>query len=884
MVALTLTENAKIDHELHQFQDEKVAIHWIASADDFINDVDASERVAGGALSRAARARLQRQVDFLRTYSAAHQKQVPAAPQAAARILRAWRPEAATPNGMALAYLGSETGAAIDTVSDSSELSFESHQFVANLGDALDNSYYRIFSPLGAAAETMQLAEQRRSASLPNRLQIAGGVAVARQFEGSLSNDMIGALDSEPGTDPLKARWIAALQAASTLERDLRAALASPTGVLSSRVLRPERRTLALRTAAFVAALQDETNAGLSFLQRQDLGAKRTSYLIASFGIVLIFAFVALAAGLITRRDRRELARARQDARTLAAELGRREAERARMLTEAQFDAVFDRSQLGIALLDATGAVVECNPALRDMLGSTTPTLVAPNDPQFAALVGGKAATYQHETALRREDGVPCWSQITISSVDVPSESVAAIAMVQDISERRGIEERLRYAASHDDLTALLNRAQFLDRLDAVLRDTAVALGHAVLFIDLDRFKLVNDTLGHPAGDRAIVITAERLLATTRPDDVVARLHGDEFALLLSHTHDEAAACSAADRIKEHLLAPINFGDTSFGLSASIGIVTGLDRYGSAEHVMRDADVAMYHAKSLGRSTAVVFNGEMQERVSEQMRILTDLRTALSRDEMFVAYQPIVSVRTAEVLGFESLLRWHSRTLGDVPPSAFIPLAEESDTIHELGRFALAESCAMIARLDAAGAPPLRASVNLSVMQLVKGDIAADVRTAIDRAGINPERLTLEITESGLLENKARAHRVLGELHDLGVKLCIDDFGTGYSSLRYLHEFPIDVLKIDRSFVSSTDGDLANPAIVDMLLSLAHHLDVAVIAEGIETESQRLALMHAGCEAAQGYLFSRPLPEAQFMTWLRACEEVREAAAVARVS
>jgi len=725
---------------------------------------------------------------------------------------------------------------------------------------------------------------QGGSLSFAERIQVGGGIALARQFEHTLFNDIAPALEPSPRTTgTLRVHWHAALDAASILERDLTAAIQSRHARLAPSVLRSERLRLAARSSAFITTLESDTGAEFARLQRQDREAKLTLLVVALFAIALIIALGTVGLRLIVRRDRRELQRVQQDARALQAELGRQHAERARMLTEAQFDAVFDRSQMGIALLDGNGTVVECNPALRTMLGSANPVLVVPNDPHFAALAAGRSATYQHETALERSDGTPRWSQITISSVDVRSESVAAIAMVQDISERKAIEERLRYAASHDDLTSLLNRAQFLSRLSAVLADPAIASTYCVLFVDLDHFKLVNDTLGHPAGDRAIMITGERLLATTRPDDVLARLHGDEFALLLSHT-DASGARAASDRIKEHLLAPIHFGETSFGLTASIGIVTELERYVSAEYVMRDADVAMYHAKSLGRANAVVFNGEMQERVSEHMRILTDLRTALPRNEIYVAYQPIVSVRSSEVLGFEALLRWRSATLGDVPPSAFIPVAEESDAIHELGRFALTEACAMIRRLNVAGAAPLRASVNLSVAQLIKGDIAAEVRAAVHDAGIDAERLTLEITESGLLENKARAHEVLDELHRLGVKLCIDDFGTGYSSLRYLHEFPIDVLKIDRSFVNGSDGELANPPIVDMLLSLSRHLDIDVIAEGIETEGQRQALLDLGCEAAQGYLFARPLPEAHFMAWLRAGEELREAAAYANAS
>ncbi|MDQ2907794.1 MAG: EAL domain-containing protein [Candidatus Eremiobacteraeota bacterium] len=881
VVALTISENAKLDGEIVRFNREAIAVRWIALADAFVNDVDASEGGPRG-LTIADRVRLSGRLAYLQRFSIEQNGVVPGTADGAARIARLWHAEEAVPSGTALGLLATETGTAIDTISDSSALSYESHEFVANIGDALDNSYYRIFSPLAVAAETMQ----QGALTTRDRIAVAGNLAVARQYTGALANDMNGAFEQEPSTRAtLKPLWDGSLAAADALERDLGSAIARANGRVASSVLRRERQRLAAETAAFVAASErSEMEMGFAQLTAQDRAAQRTRLIFGALAVMLLAVFGGGAIVLIARRDRRELERAQRDAGALAAELARQQAERARMLTEAQFDAVFDRSQMGIALLDGTGTVVECNPALRNMLGTASPTLVTPNDPHFAALAAGRSATYQQETALERSDGSPRWSQVTISSVDVHAEPVTAIAMVQDISERKAIEERLRYAASHDDLTALLNRTQFLTRLGAVLANPQTARSHAILFIDLDRFKLVNDTLGHPAGDRAITITAERLLGTTRPEDVLARLHGDEFALLLAQTGDASAAKIAAERIKEHLIAPIHFGETSFGLTASIGIVAGLERYRSAEHVMRDADVAMYHAKSLGRANAVVFDGEMSQRVSEQMRILTDLRTALPRGEIYVAYQPIVSLRTSDVLGFEALLRWQSPTLGDVSPAAFIPVAEESDAIHELGRFALTETCAMIGRLDRAGAPRLRASVNLSVAQLVKGDIAAEVRAAVGAAGIDPARLTLEITESGLLENKARARDVLDELHLLGVKLCIDDFGTGYSSLRYLHEFPIDVLKIDRSFVNGPEGGLANAPIVEMLLSLARHLEVAVIAEGIETEEQRLALRAAGCEAAQGFLFARALPEAQFMKWLRAGTELRTAAAIVKAS
>ncbi len=638
---------------------------------------------------------------------------------------------------------------------------------------------------------------------------------------------------------------------------------------LDGRDLPAKRDGLGPPTTAFLAALSAQALERAHTLTRAAERARRHLGLQTLLALVLDFGGVIFAGRLIVRRYRRDLERAKEQARMLSAELARSQAEHARMLTDAHFTAVFDRSQLGIALLDRSGATAECNPALRESLGDATPRIVPERDARFADLIAGSEPTYQYEGPLARGDGSFIWSEITVSSIDVPeSEAVAAIAIVQDITERKAIDERLRFAAAHDDLTLLPNRSQFLLRLDEVLA-RGVDLGrYAVLFVDLDKFKLVNDTLGHSAGDRVIAIAAARLVATTRAGDIVARLHGDEFAVVVSDLGTRVPGEIVAERIKKTFLAPITIDGTAVVLTASVGIVPGLTGYQAAESVLRDADVAMYNAKKLGRSTAVAFDDGMHARLSNHMRMLTEIRLAIDREEFRLVYQPIVDLASGDIRGVEALMRWHHPKLGVVSPVDFIPVAEETDAIEYLGRLALRETCAMLARMDAAGMAPITASVNLSVPHLSNGEVVTDVRNVLAASSIHAPRLMLELTESALLENGTRAAKVLNELAGIGVRLCIDDFGTGYSSLRYLHEYPIATLKIDRSFVFAEDESLANEPIVQMLLTLAHSLNMSAIAEGIESEGQRAGLLARGCNFGQGYLFSRPLDEANLIGWI----------------
>jgi len=879
-------ERTRIDRAIERQTHLANAIRWIGLDDALLVDAASLTFVRHGParLEPAWRDNIEKDLRELRDLARRDSISDPAELPATDRVENAWHRIFTAPNGEAFADLVDVSYRAASAVSDGSTLSYESDITVADLGDLLDNSFLQVFAPLGSAGQTVELGALQGRVSLDDRIVVAGLLARERGAKIAFFGDFGGSLGENSGRfENLRSAGVRTLNEYGPFERTLERAIRRPQlSTADRKALRHGRADFARATVAFVERTLRATNATLA-RSRADADRRRTVLGVqTAVAVSLAFALSVVAGYWITRRDRRELRKAQHKADALAAELARQEAERLRMLTAAQFDAVFNRSQMGIALLDRDGVTIDGNPALCAFLGSATPAVIPPGDARFADLVTGAEATYQFETALESASGGLRWAQITVSSVDIErSDDVVAIAMVEDITERRAIEQRLRYEAAHDQLTALPNRTTFLTRLDDALRNGRDPGSYAVLFIDLDKFKFVNDTLGHPAGDRAISIAAQRLVGATRPGDVVARLHGDEFAVLLINVDAEIPGRVVADRIVSVFQAPLTLDGTTIVLTASVGIVAGLESYHSAEHVMRDADVAMYNAKKLGRSTAVVFDGIMQERLGAHVRMLSDVRLALDRNEFFLVYQPIVNLVTGRMSGVEALMRWKHPTLGQVSPVDFIPVAEESDAIQHLGRLALRESCAMLARCDALGLPEITASVNLSVSHLANGNVVRDVRAALDAASIDPHRLMLEITESGLLENGPQAQRVLSDLSALGARLCLDDFGTGYSSLRYLHDYPIDVMKIDRSFVCGRDGRVANEPIVQMLLTLARALGIAPIAEGIETEMQRQVLFDGGCMSAQGYLFSRPLGEAALIAFAEAQLEAVAARTVA---
>jgi diguanylate cyclase (GGDEF)-like protein len=440
-------------------------------------------------------------------------------------------------------------------------------------------------------------------------------------------------------------------------------------------------------------------------------------------------------------------------------------------------------------------------------------------------------------------------------------------------------KEHFRHAAFHDSLTGLPNRAMFSELLMAEIENARRRSDHlfSVLFIDLDRFKNINDSLGHGYGDLLLVAFAERLERILRPLDTLARFGGDEFAILLTSISSAEDAVRVAERILDDLKLPFDLRKNSSFTSASIGIALSSGGYDRPEDILRDADTAMYRAKENGKGRYEMFDKDMHARAVSRLRLERDLRQAIERKEFSVHYQPIMALGSGKLAGFEALVRWNHPAEGLVPPSEFIPVAEETGLIVQIGQWVLEEACAAVAKWQQQSPRHrnLSLSVNLSAKQVSQHDFLEQVESALSKSGLDARNLKLEITESVVMENAEAAAAMFKKLRALGVQLSIDDFGTGYSSLSYLHRFPLNYLKIDRSFVGRMTETSDNAEIVKTIVTLAHNLGMQAIAEGVETEEQLAKLRTIGCEYGQGYLFSRPI-DCKSVTNLLAAEVENE--------
>ena len=550
---------------------------------------------------------------------------------------------------------------------------------------------------------------------------------------------------------------------------------------------------------------------------------------------------------------------------SLRTESERLKSEVALARAEARFRTVFEGAPLGIVVVDVDGTLKETNAAFDAMLGYGRRELVGRTMAEvsdefdrertieaFGALVRGEVTSYEHEMRYKRKNGSTLWADISVTYVPEDDEPFA-IAVIDDVSDRIVIRDRLIHEATHDALTGLPNRGLFSAQLSDALRSRTPGL--AVAFVDLDHFKVVNDSLGHLAGDALLRAVAQRLRSIMRPGEMVARLGGDEFGVIFVDDDIEARV----EWLHATVAEPANIEGRRLYTTASVGVAVAHARYERAEDLLRDADIALYRSKGDGRATYTIFNEDMHESAVRRLQISSDVRDAINAPEQFrVAFQPLVRLSDWKTIGYEALVRWQHPREGLVQPDLFIPAAEETGVIVRLGREVLIRSLERLAREQRTD-PTLTMHVNVSVQEIMHGDLPEHVFAAIKATGVPPESVTLEITENAIIDTTTGAGAVLERLRAGGVKICVDDFGIGYSSLRYLSLFPISSLKIDRSFVSGSGDGITSEPIVRMLLDLARSLDLTVVAEGIETYEQADRLHALGAVTGQGYIFSRPI-------------------------
>jgi diguanylate cyclase (GGDEF)-like protein/PAS domain S-box-containing protein len=545
--------------------------------------------------------------------------------------------------------------------------------------------------------------------------------------------------------------------------------------------------------------------------------------------------------------------------------------------SERRFHSAFSHAAIGMALVSPNGKVQQANAALCGLLGHSESEVLGRPFSDFAHpedvgslsqrlldVANRSSEDAAVELRCRHARGHEVWVAVHSSHFsELDSSEPCLILQAQDVTARRAAETLLQHVAYHDSLTTLVNRARFGQCLARAIERCSADPDHtfAVMYLDFDRFKLINDTLGHSAGDRFLVMVAQRIQRQVRPTDTVGRLGGDEFAILVEDIQDKLVAVNMAERLQEALREPYLVSGTEINSSASIGITFSAIGYATPDEVLRDADIAMYRAKSAGRARYALFDAALRSQLSDQVQLEADLRRAIEQNQLSVAYQPIYDLQTGQVMSFEALARWDHPRRGFIAPRVFIPIAEESGLIAALTKSVLSIACRQLGvwQHDGVGHSSLQIQVNLSGLDLCHGGLAIHVEKTLHANGLAASRLTLEITESTLMTSLDRVMDTMMKLRDIGVGLSVDDFGTGYSSLSYLSTLPITGLKIDRSFVSRLTHGSQDCEIAKAIITLGNVLGKSVVAEGIETTAQMEQLRALGCGFGQGYLLGRPM-------------------------
>jgi len=611
--------------------------------------------------------------------------------------------------------------------------------------------------------------------------------------------------------------------------------------------------------------------------------------LILSFGLYLVFRRQVLepvwgleaAAARAAEGDYRQpvAIRRRDELGSLAScfnrmmEVIRTEQEQLRKLSQA-----VEQSPAAVIITDKAGVIEYVNPSFTRLTGyelaealGNNPRILKSGRMELAQYqlmwnVLSNGGTWHGEFLNRKKNGDYYWAESSIAPIrDADGEIAHFLAVQEDIGPRKEYENRLYQQANFDPLTGLPNRQHALDRLGEMIeRAHQDRQRVGVLFLDLDNFKSINDTLGHTTGDELLVAVADRLVGVMGEERLVSRLGGDEFLLLLPQVAEIAEAERLAEQAIEAIGQPFEVGGRELFLGASVGITFYPDDGDYPYHLLRNADAAMYEAKERGRNGWSRFTAALNERLQRRLSLESELRLALPREELRLAYQPLWDLAAGRIIGAEALLRWRNRRLGELSPGEFISVAEDTGLILEIGRWVLEEACRQIMRWRREGLPELLVAVNVSSLQFSHGDIADTVRQTLRHSGLPAEALKLEITESLLLTDPQVVVGTLNELRALGVSLAIDDFGTGYSSLSYLRRLPVDMIKIDRSFVEELEHDGDAAVVIGAIIAMAQQLDLRVVAEGVETVGQQEFLRARGVDIVQGYLISRPLPPSQF--------------------